>query len=190
MADKKELVVNGYMFESEEEYKKALEEKYVIEQLAKKLNLNDGKMVVGLYNSILEEKKFSTVIGMDYMKILRNVIIKRKYDTQGKNLTIPVTQFKLGRTDGFRLSESKREVKELQEELERQKEKKKNLLILNIFLFIVIGVMFYIASSSDNINILNYETEIRDKYSQWEAELEAKEDILKQWEKQLQEQNR
>jgi len=58
-------------------------------------------------------------------------------------------------------------------------------LTISIVLFIAIVSMFIITSTSDNINILNYENEIIDKYSTWEQELTDKEKELEAWEKDL-----
>lgn len=58
-------------------------------------------------------------------------------------------------------------------------------LTLSIVLFIAIVAMFIISSTSDNINILNYENEIIDKYSTWEQELSDREKELDAWEKEL-----
>lgn len=48
-----EFVVNGYSFETQEEYEKALEEKKSIERLMKKVNLNKGELLVALYSGLI-----------------------------------------------------------------------------------------------------------------------------------------
>lgn len=58
-------------------------------------------------------------------------------------------------------------------------------LTLCIVFFIAIVAMFVISSTSNNVNILNYENEILDKYSSWEQELSDKEKELDAWEKEL-----
>lgn len=58
-------------------------------------------------------------------------------------------------------------------------------LTLSIVFFIAIVGMFIISSTSDNINILNYENKLIDKYSVWEQELNDREQELDAWEKQL-----
>lgn len=58
-------------------------------------------------------------------------------------------------------------------------------LTLCIVLFVSIVAMFIISSTSNNINILNYENEIIDKYSTWEQELSDREKELDAWEKEL-----
>ena len=55
----------------------------------------------------------------------------------------------------------------------------------DIVFFIAIVAMFIISSTSNNVNILNYENEIIDKYSEWEQELSDKEQELNAWEQEL-----
>lgn len=54
-----------------------------------------------------------------------------------------------------------------------------------IVFLIAIACMFYITSTSGNINIINYENEIIDKYSGWEQELSDREKELDTWQKEL-----
>ena len=41
----------------------------------------------------------------------------------------------------------------------------------------------YITSTSDNVNVLNYERKLRDKYSAWEIDLNEREQYIKEVEK-------
>lgn len=58
-------------------------------------------------------------------------------------------------------------------------------LFFNILLVLVIGCMIAINATSSNINILNYETKLQDKYSGWADELAGKETQLREREKSL-----
>ena len=62
-------------------------------------------------------------------------------------------------------------------------------------LVVVIGVLFYITTTGDNVNILNYENALINKYSEWsvelsekEAELRKKENKIRMMEEELKEQ--
>lgn len=184
MAEEKVMIVNGYKFNSKKEYEKALEEKKVIAMLSKKLNLNNATMVLNLYNKIIEEEMFSTAIGLEYVRQLRTLIIKQKYATAEELMLIPVSQFKPDKAEGFLLTETEKKLKQAREELVREKEKHRSLIIAVVVLSIMVAVMIFIASTSNNINILNYETEIKNKYSQWEYELEIRENYIEELEAQ------
>lgn len=72
-----ELVVGGYSFETQEEYEKALEEKKSIENLMKKVNLEKKELLVALYSGLVTQNKLSTVIGLEYLCRLRDVIVNK-----------------------------------------------------------------------------------------------------------------
>lgn len=185
MEEKDEWVVDGYSFDTEKEYKTALEEKKAIERLSKKINLNNKDIVLALYSALITEEKLSTVIGMEYLRRLRMIIIKQKYAPEEMLPTIPVGQFKPGKTDSFKLFEAERQIETIRHAGRKNKERVRSLSIINIILLAVIGAMMYIASTSNNINILNYERQIKDKYSHWENELNEREAQIKAAEKQL-----
>lgn len=185
MEEKKSMIVNGYLFDTEKEYRTALEEKKAIDKLMKKLNLNSRDMVLSLYNGLLAEQKFSTAVGMEYLRKLRAVIVKQKYAPEEELLPIPVAQFKSGRADSFKLSEAEKQIEAIRQAGVKNRERVRTLFIANIILAAVIAVMMYIASTSDNINILNYEREIRDKYSQWESQLKEREERIMEAEERL-----
>ena len=185
MVQEKEMVVNGYKFEDAEEYEKALEEKESIERIMKKINLNNKELVLSLYSTLIIQEKLSTVIGMNYLCRLRDIIVKKKYASETELLPIPVGQFRPGSADSFRLSEAKRTIEHMKNDAVKGRERTKTLFIFNIVLIVVIAVMMYIASTSNNINIINYENKIIDKYSQWEKQLNEREKYIKEVEKQL-----
>ena len=74
-----ELVVNGYSFETQEEYEKALEEKKSIENLMKKVNLEKKELLVALYSGLVTQNKLSTVIGLEYLCRLLRLRSCRQY---------------------------------------------------------------------------------------------------------------
>ena len=52
-----------------------------------------------------------------------------------------------------------------------------------VFAVAIIGMFSITYLSGNNINIINYENELIDKYSSWEAELEAREAALEEKER-------
>lgn len=179
------MVVGSYSFDNEKEYTRAKQEKELITKLAKKLDLNDPEQVCEAYNSILEEKVFQTAIGMDYLIKLRTLIIKRQYLPASSVPAIPASMFRPDKADTFLLGEAQNKIDSINQARKKDKERFRSSLILNAILIIVIGVMMYIASTSDNINITNYETKILNKYSSWQQQLSEKEAYLIELERSL-----
>ncbi len=183
--DNKEWIVNGYSFETEEEYQKALEEKKSIERLMKKVNLDKKELLVALYSGLVTQNKLSTVVGLEYLCRLRDVIINKKYAKASELPPIQTGAFKTEKAVGYKLSDAQQKLDAEKRETEKYKTRARNLLIFNVALFIVIGIMMYIASTGDNINIINYEHKLVDKYASWESQLTQREQQVREAEKRL-----
>lgn len=180
-----EFVVNGYSFETQEEYEKALEEKKSIERLMKKVNLNKGELLVALYSGLITQNKLSTVIGLEYLCRLRDIIINKKYARTSELPPIQTANFKTERAVGYKLADTTQKLQAERQQTLKYKERVRTLFIVNIALVIVIGVMMYIATTSNNVNIINYEHKLVDKYAGWEAQLTEREQRVKEAEKRL-----
>ncbi len=181
----KEFVVNGYSFETQEEYEKALEEKKSIERLMKKVNLNKGELLVALYSGLITQNKLSTVIGLEYLCRLRDIIINKKYAKTSELPPIQTGNFKTERAVGYKLADTTQKLQAERQQTLKYKERVRTLFIVNIALVIVIGVMMYIATTSNNVNIINYEHKLVDKYAAWETQLTEREQRVKEAEKRL-----
>ena len=180
-----ELVVNGYSFETQEEYEKALEEKKSIENLMKKVNLEKKELLVALYSGLVTQNKLSTVIGLEYLCRLRDVIVNKKYAKASELPPIPTGTFKTEKAVGYRLSDTQQKLDEQKKETLKYKGRVKSLIICNIILFIVIGIMMYIATTGNNVNVINYEHKLVDKYAAWESQLTEREKQVREAEKRL-----
>ena len=180
-----EFVVNGYGFETQEEYEKALEEKKSIERLMKKVNLNKGELLVALYSGLITQNKLSTVIGLEYLCRLRDIIINKKYAKTSELPPIQTGNFKTERAVGYKLADTTQKLQAERQQTLKYKERVRTLFIVNIALVIVIGVMMYIATTSNNVNIINYEHKLVDKYAAWETQLTEREQRVKEAEKRL-----
>ena len=101
--DDKKLVVNGYLFDTEEEYRKALEEKKSIERLMKKVDLDKKELLVALYSGLVTQNKLSTVIGLEYLCRLRDVIVNKKFAKAAELPPIPTGAFKTEKAVGYKL---------------------------------------------------------------------------------------
>ena len=60
-------------------------------------------------------------------------------------------------------------------------------MVTSLILLISVVSMMLLAATSDNVNILNDENKLIDKYSSWEQELEEREQAVKEQEQALEE---
>lgn len=154
-----------------DEEKKELEG---IRYIQEKNNMKDIKTVLVLYNKLAEKNLFHTRVGMEFMGTMKTRLIESK---EIKNQDI----------FGYETPQTKQEDKDrIRQKENRYKYKYYNSLIINIILLAALIAGFFITTNSKNVNILNYENRLINKYSAWEAELEERESIVTEKEKAMQ----
>lgn len=173
----KHYIVNGYCFENEDEYRKALKEKEGIKYLNSKIVFDDIDKVTRLYEDLIDKDVFTTQIGIEYMRKLRTLIVRK-----GGSNDIPYAVIKTV-PDNVPAGEPDRQKKHKEPKVPF-KDKFRTSLIINIVLVIVVAIMFAIALSSSNPNIINYERVLQDKYAGWAQELSSREEALRMQENQ------
>lgn len=178
--DKGRFMVGGYEFVSKEDAQIARDELNAIKYVSAKTNSKDPKQVYSLYNKIIERKLFSTQIGMNYLKSLQTFLYKSDEIPNDKIQPIPINveaqeEINLRRER----IEFKSELRDLSIKAARYKNNFTRVMIVNAVLVIIIIAMFFILNTSSNPNIINYEVNIQNKYSQWQEQLQSQEESLK-----------
>ncbi len=191
MAEKKrELEIGGYTFATEELAAEAKDELNAIKYVSAKTNTSDPAQVFVLYNKIIEKKLFKTQIGMDYLKELQRFLYISKEIPNNKIKPIPVEPSLQDELDQRAAARANKDtIRSLQRANKQYQQRFVKSMILNVILVIAVVAMIFIAMTSSNPNILNYENKIIDKYQDWSNELESKEKELEEWESKLYEQS-
>ena len=182
MAEEKEngkFMVGGYEFATKEEAQLAKDELNAIKYLSQKTNSKDPKQVYSLYNKIIERKLFSTHVGMNYLKNLQTFLYKSEEIPNDKIQPIPINAETQGEINIRReRSEFKSELRDMSVKVAKYKNNFTRVMIINVVLIIIIIAMFVILNTSSNPNIINYEVNIQNKYSQWQEQLQSQEESL------------
>ena len=182
MAEEKEngkFMVGGYEFATKEEAQLAKDELNAIKYLSQKTNSKDPKQVYSLYNKIIERKLFSTHVGMNYLKNLQTFLYKSDEIPNDKIQPIPINAETQGEINRRReRSEFKSELRDMSVKVAKYKNNFTRVMIINVVLIIIIIAMFVILNTSSNPNIINYEVNIQNKYSQWQEQLQSQEESL------------
>lgn len=186
-SEEKAYIVNGYQFESKEKYEQALSEKKGISYLNAQINLNDISKIKGLYEELIEKKLFITPVGIDYLRQLREILIKNGVDARSlPGIYVPEGNKEQNEKLEKNLTRKyKSKINNLEKELSVKNKRLRTSVILNIALVLVIVAIFIITLTSSNANILNYERVLQDKYSSWAEDLSEKEKELRSWEREL-----
>lgn len=182
MAEEKEsgkFMVGGYEFATKEEAQLAKDELNAIKYLSQETNSKDPKQVYSLYNKIIERKLFSTHVGMNYLKNLQTFLYKSDEIPNDKIQPIPINAETQGEINIRReRSEFKSELRDMSVKVAKYKNNFTRVMIINVVLIIIIIAMFVILNTSSNPNIINYEVNIQNKYSQWQEQLQSQEESL------------
>lgn len=170
MADKNEWIVDGYLFGSPTDADQARAERKKALFFETKLEGKPAKSVLAVYEKMLEDKVFVTPVGWEYLKQI-----------QEKLRLLGVEEEQIKPIPLFSAFVHKEEKKNNRPGPPKPKEKIpyqnrfRSSVAVNILLVILVLAMFFIASGSDNPNIINYRNEIVNEYASWEQELTERE---------------
>lgn len=183
-AKKREYIVDGFSFLSQEDAAAAREEMKKARYLKKHLDSQSAETVLLLYRKALADRTFQTPVGLTFVGELRDRLIEAgvdEFEIEPIPVYYDVVQNKM--REGYE------PVKDAEKEPEKPKEdlnaggKLRISLALNVFLALLVAGMFYVAMTGNNPNILNYESTIVNKYAAWGEELTAREQAVREKEK-------
>lgn len=172
---KREYIVDGFLFFSAEDAAAAREELKKAKYLKRHLDDQSAETVLELYRKALEDRAFQTPVGLAFVNELRERLIEEgveEFDIEPIPVYYDVTLNKM--REGPVKAEEK-------DETPRKGTGRLGLSIaLNVILGILVAGMFYVAMTGNNPNILNYENAIVNKYAAWEQELTAREQAVRE----------
>lgn len=177
---KKEYIVDGFLFLSEEDAAAAREELKKARYLERHLDYQGPEMILQLYRKALADRTFQTPVGLAFVNELRGRLIEagvEEFEIEPIPVYYDVVQNKM--RDGFG------PVKEEEEVPEKRGGKLGFSIALNVILTLLVAGMFYVAMTGSNPNILNYKNAIENKYAAWEQELTEREQAVREKEQEL-----
>lgn len=168
----KGLVVNGFLFSTNKDYKEANEEQEAIDYLRENSDLSNARTALKLYNKFTENRTFHTPVGYSFLKELQDTILKEGV-VKPENLEAIYIPGSGGNNEVDILrAEQYREI------AEREHTRNRNSRIINIFLVCIIFIMIIISLYSDKTVFSKFEEGILNKYASWEEELNQREQAL------------
>lgn len=172
-----DFFVDGFFFSSYEDANIAQQEYHAVNYLKNHMNHEDTEMLLRIYNNAIKKRTFQTPIGLSFLYQLRIQLLEKKADE--KDL-LPISIY-VSYTSKLRANTqpARRRVEPIKKSSEKM-DKYKISILLNGFLILLVGFMFFIALNSKNPNILNYQKAIVNKYSAWEEELSQRESAVRE----------
>ncbi len=184
-------VVDGYFFSSSTEYARAAKEKETIEYLMANTDMTDMKSVLKIYNRAVEKKSFRTVVGLEFIRNIRNRLVASGIASDDDLRAVPVPPPAGGaraakdaaQAEGDAAAKAQAEKYKLAYENAATGKTIRNIII--VFLAIIIIAIMAI-SYNGKYSIFTFftdyksemENELLDKYESWETQLEEREKEL------------
>ena len=194
MAGKNSRIVAGFVFENEAEAELAAKEAGGVKYIKAKAEMDNPEMVLRIYNKIIRQGLFETAVGLAYLKDLQDYLISIPSVAKDEVLPIPISHKTLEK-EIWKKSRQKPKPESGKKEVSVRKVKKtpdrrelsyrtkfRFVLLLAVIMAFSMGGMFFITASSNNLNILNYENEIINRYASWEKELTEREAVIRKQE--------
>ncbi|WP_033154203.1 hypothetical protein [Pseudobutyrivibrio ruminis] len=199
--------IGGYIFDDENKAKEAAKELKAVEYILGQIRDSDEKAVLTVYKKLLNQRMFSTEIGMSFLAQLRQNLLDSEVFTPEdippvysleeppKDVTPEEKTEDTNSSSDEKVSKAKKEkadkkvvakVTNDSSEIKRLKAINKVLLILCIALLLCVLGMFYVSTTINSPTILDYEEKLIDKYSSWEQDLTEREEAIREKEQELQ----
>lgn len=184
--------IGGFEFATREEMQKAKKELEGIAFVKEQIDMQDPEKVLAVYRRLIDEKVFSTVAGYSYLYGLQQYLLEVPYMKQEEIPAIAVQGEEKKEQENRQNHRSSKQSKGRQDSRRSKTEKHTDYrqrfrvsLYINVIVITIILAMFAITATSGNINIINYENKIIEKYVNWEEELKTKEESLREREIEL-----
>lgn len=178
---KREYIVDGFLFLSEEDAAAAREELKKARYLKRHLEFQSAEMILQLYRKALADRTFQTPVGLAFVNELRGLLIEagiEEFEIEPIPVYYDVVQNKM--RSGYEPVEEKPK-----EETKKGLGKLGISIAVNVVLGLLVAGMFYVAMTGNNPNILNYKNSIENKYASWEQELTEREQAVREKEQEL-----
>ncbi len=186
MDENNELIVGGYHFNSLADADKARDEQKKIAYIESHLNMDNPESVLVIYNKMLSNKIFVTPVGLGFLHEIREYLLSREEIESESVKPLELNQmYALGRSTASEDPDLPKRRVVPAEKKNPYEERFFISAVLNAILIVAVIVMFIIATTSDNPNIINYENAIVNRYAEWEEDLKVREQRVKDAERAL-----
>ena len=173
----------GYIFKTAKDATKALDEEKRIRYIKSRLDFTEPESVLIIYNKMLANKIFETPVGYVFLDEIRQYLLNSKeVDDSSISDIICNSSFTADTVYDVKIPVKKKAKKG---EIEALNSTVKGLRLTVAALVVMIIAMFVISMNSENPNILNYKTNLENKYASWDQELNERERTVKEKEYEL-----
>ena len=175
----------GHTFDNEKQLIAAKKEAEAIEYLRAKTDFSNMNNLMKLYDRILDRDMMETVIGIAFLKEIRETLINSGMFTENQIRPVPLLP-------EVKKLKRRKEIQKRSREmtlLERSERQNTTLKIVCFFLVVLVVGMFVISLTGTRSPwSLRFEEQLIDKYAAWEQEISKKEEYLRDYVRGLEQQ--
>lgn len=192
MLNRETYEAGGFAFSDEGTMEKAMKEAEGIRYLKEHTDMNQPELVLQTYCQLIDQRLFETPVGYVFLYELREYLSVNPSIRKEEIPAIPVAEDREPMREPKK-KEKKRTEKKKQTGAAGQKKvshidfkaRFHTSFAVNIILLLIVIGMFAVTATSGNINIINYENALIEKYESWENELKEREVKLREREANL-----
>lgn len=199
--------VEGYEFETKELAEEAKKELDGIRYIRSQTRLNNPEVVRKLYDKLILKEVFSTPVGYQFLYELQEYLkaatsvnnedirpipvyasASQKANESDEDAKEAARAHREARKQAKRIEQAAKEAAAHPREPQRRNYRKAfvgSMVFSIICVAIIVGMFVITYISGNNINIINYENALVDKYESWEEELEEREAAVREKEDRL-----
>lgn len=178
---KEKYTVNGFLFGDEEDVELANQELAAIQFIDKKIENRSGETILGVYEGALEKRMFRTPVGYCYLHDLQKRMLKLGVK---KERFSPVPMYQVF-NDSYKTKEVPKRIRAKKKNQSPNQKKMRYSIWGNIILLLLVILLFVIAMTGETANAINYRRAITNEYSAWEEELNDRERVVREKEREL-----
>ncbi len=171
----------GVYYKAGRDAKLVMDEEAKIDIVKSKMDFDDPKQVLSIYNTVVSGDVFHSPVGFSFLAAVREYLLKNEIEEDEIRNVVMKQIFSPGLLEE---NEKKRKEKEAKKEKNYKIHLKQSLWV-NLALILLVVVMFIISMTSDSPTILDYKTKLNNSYAQREQELKDREEMVRQKENEL-----
>ncbi|MBP3609851.1 MAG: hypothetical protein J6J42_05880 [Lachnospiraceae bacterium] len=172
----------GHTFDDEKQLIAAKKEAEAIEYLRAKTDFNNANNLMKLYNRILDKDMMETVVGIEFLKEIRTMLLNCGMFREEQIRPVPLLP-EVKKLKKRKEIQTRSRERTLLERSERQNTVLKTVCFFLVVL--VVGMFVIVLTGTRSPLAIRYEEQIINKYAAWAQELQEKEDFLREYVRQL-----
>lgn len=181
----KHFTFQGHTFDDEKQLIAAKKEAEAVEYLRSKTDFGNMNNLRKLYDRILDRNMMETVVGIAFLKEIRETLIGSGMFTDNQLRPVPLLP-EVKKLKKRKENQTRSRERTLLERRERQNTVLKTVCF---FLVVIVIAMFVIVLNGTRSPLaIRYEEQILNKYASWAEELQDKEKYLREYVRKLEEQ--